>query len=268
MSQALKPPISPAAETLGKVANGYVAASALNAIIRLRVADELGTGQLPVEEIARKTHTHTDSLLRVLRLLSSTGIFEEVSERTFANNESSHLLRADVDRSQRDTLLFIGDPFHFKAYTDMVPTLQDGQTAIKHIWGKEVFEYFESDRDEQARFDNAMTNFTMQAAQAILEAYDFSEIDTIVDVAGGHGALLTAILERHPQTRGVLMDLPHVAASAEVRIKQMKLDDRLRVVGGDFFKEIPAGDAIIMKHIIHDWSDDRAIDIQKPNCCL
>lgn len=257
--------MSPAAERLAQVANAYVASSALNAMIRLGVADELGTRELAVTELSQKTGTHADSLLRVLRLLSSLGIFEEVSDKTFANNESSHMLRADFPQSQRDMLLFIGDPFHFQAYNDMLPTLRDGQTAVKHVWGKEVFEVFADDAAEQARFDNAMTNFTHQSAQSILEAYDFSKIGSLVDVAGGHGALLTAILEMYPEMRGILFDLPHVALAAETRIKRSKVSDRCQAVGGDFFKEVPAAEAIIMKHIIHDWDDERALAILR-NC--
>lgn len=252
-------------EKLGQISHGFLASSALNAITRLGVADVLDDKSMSIEELASKTSANKDALCRVLRLLCSLGVFEEVSEMTFANNETSHLIKRNAEGSMRDMLLFMANPFHFRAYTDMLPTILDGKTAAHHMWGKEIFEVFAEDKEEQQLFDNAMTTFSRQAVPQILDAYDFSGIAKLVDVAGGYGALLTSILLKHTDMHGVLFDLPHLANGAKQRIEELKLSGRCDIVSGDFFKSVPGGDAIIMKHIIHDWDDEQAIKILK-NC--
>jgi hypothetical protein len=264
MPAAVRPSVA-AIEKLNQITFAFMATSALNAVARLEIADVLSDRPLSIDELAKRTTTNKDALCRVLRLLCSVGIFEEVSDGKFANNEVSDLIRKDVEGSQRDSVLFVGDPFHFKAYADMVPTIRDGRTAAHHVWGKGCFEFFEDDKDEQVRFNNAMTNMSRGAIAQVLDAYDFTGIEKLVDVAGGHGALLTGILNKYPKMRGVLFDLEHVTPGAVDSIKKMQLSDRCEVVSGDFFKSVPSGDAIIMKHIIHDWDDERALAILK-NC--
>lgn len=254
-----------AREKLNQLGFGYAASSAINAIARLEIADLLHERPLSGDELAKQTSTNSDALCRVLRLLCSLGIFHEVERGKFANNEASELLRKDAEGSMRDTLLFISDPFHFKAYADMLPTIRDGKTAVEHIWGKGCFDVLADDEQEQTLFNNAMTNFTRQTVAQVLEAYDFSGIEKLVDVAGGHGALLTGILKKYPKMHGVLFELEHVAAGAKESISKQNLSDRCEVVSGDFFKSVAGGDAIIMKHIIHDWDDERALTILK-NC--
>jgi hypothetical protein len=258
-------PSAAAMQKLGQIAHGFIGSSALNAIARLGVADLLHPKPLTIDELAKQTSTNKDALGRVMRFLCSIGIFEEVSPDKFANNDASELMREDVAGSQRDLLLFLCDPFHMKAYADMLPTIRDGKTGAYHVWGKEIFEVFAENKEEQILFDNAMTNISKTNIETILDAFDFSDISKLVDVAGGHGALLTGILRKYPSMRGVLFELPHVAPGAKENIAKLNLADRCEVVDGDFFKSVPSGDAIIMKHIIHDWDDDRAVTILK-NC--
>lgn len=254
-----------AAQKLSAIAHGYVAASALHAILRLSIAELLHPEALPVEDLALKSSCNKDALCRVLRLLCCLGIFEETAAGVFANNEASNLLRADSEGSCKDLLLFSADPLHFKAYADMLPVIKDGRTASEHVWGKGIFDVFAEDPAEQKVFDNAMSSFSRQALPEILRVYDFSGIKKLVDVAGGHGSLLSNILIKYPDMHGVLFDLPQVAAGAETCIKKLGLEQRCQVVSGDFFKSVPEGDAIIMKHIIHDWNDEKALIILK-NC--
>ncbi len=252
-------------EKLGQIAQGFFASSAINAVTRLGIAELLDNKPLSVEEMAERTETNKDALARVMRLLCSLGIFKEIEHGVFANSEASNLMKADHENSQKDMLLFISNPLHFKAYTDMMPTLRDGRSAAHHTWGKGIFDVFAEDEEEQRLFDNAMTSFSRRAIPGILDAYDFSGIGKLVDVAGGHGALLTSILLEYPDMNGVLFDLPHVAPGASARIESLDLAHRCEVVSGDFFKEVPSGDAIVMKHIIHDWNDDEAAAILR-NC--
>jgi hypothetical protein len=254
-----------ARDVLMQMSTGYIVSSALNAIARLRLADCLAGGPLSVEELAGKVNVCSDALTRVLRLLVSVGVFDRTNDDKYSLNKISNLLCDDVPGSMLDTVAFISDPFHFQAYVDMIPVLQDGKSAAEHVWGKNVFDAFADDPATQARFDDAMTNMTASACVAVLEAYDFSGIQTLVDVAGGHGALLSAILQKNPTMRGILFDLPRVIDGAGAKLEAAAVSSRCQLESGDFFQSVPGGDAIIMKHIIHDWDDERALAILR-NC--
>jgi len=265
MSQAATEQKFTPAQKLGGIANSYVVGSALNAMIRLGIADILGDREVDVETLAKETQTHEDSLIRALRLLCSMEIFTEVRDRVFANSDASQSIRSDAADSQRAMIEFITDPFHMQLYADMLPTIKDGRPIVEHIYKKDVFEVFKENPDEQKRFDDAMTNLSKNAVAAVLAAYDFSGIETLVDVAGGHATLLTSILQKNPSLKGVLFDMEHVVPGAKKRIAELNLSDRCSTEYGDFFKKVPTGDAYIMKHIIHDWDDERSLTILK-NC--
>jgi hypothetical protein len=126
-----------------------------------------------------------------------------------------------------------------------------------------VFEYLSREHELSEIFNNAMTNFSAAIAPAVVKAYDFSGIRTLVDIAGGHGETLVSILKQYPAMQGILFDLDHVIAGAVPRLEALGLKDRVRTVSGDFFKEVPKGDAYVMQHIIHDWDDERATVILK-----
>lgn len=252
-------------DRLGAIASSYIASSALNAVVRLNIADLLGDDEQPASVLAQKTQSNEDALYRVLRLLSSLEIFTEVRDRVFANNEASNPLRADVPNSQRPMIEFITDPFHLQVYADMLPTIKTGETAVKHAFKKDCFDVLKDDPEEQRRFDDAMTNMSRRTAPLLLQEYDFSGIETLVDIGGGHGMILTSILQKYPGMKGIVFDLPHVTSGAQKRISEMGLGDRCSTASGDFFKSVPSGDAYIMKHIIHDWDDERSIAILK-NC--
>ena len=148
-----------------------------------------------------------------------------------------------------------------------MPTLRDGKTALEHIHNKQPFDVIFSDREEAQRFNNAMTTFSAVLIPAVLDVYDFNGIGTLADIAGGHGFVITSILQKYPEMKGILFDLDHVVAGAKERIDKLGLANRLQTTSGDFFKSVPAADAYVMKHIIHDWDDERAIQILK-NCAV
>lgn len=264
MSTQTAPKHSPA-ERVAQLANGFLISSAISAVVRLNIAETIGDGEMAVDALAGKVGANADALNRVMRLLASMEIFKQVRERTYANNDGSAAFRTGADGSQRGFIEFFTDPFHMKMYADMVPTIKDGRPAVEHVTGKNCFEWMKDDPEEQRRFDDAMTDLSKRSVPAILKAYDFSGIDTLVDIAGGHGMLLTSILQQYPQMKGVLFDLPHVASGAQKRIDEMGLTARCSTTGGDFLKSVPAADAYIMKHIIHDWDDERCVVLLK-NC--
>ena len=247
-----------------QLSTGYIASTCVYLAVKLRIPDLLAAAPRPVSDLARERGVNEDALYRVLRTLVSLGVFEEKAPRTFANTLTSTILRTETPGSMYDMALWMSDPFHFQVYANAVHSLRTGQPAVEQTVGVPVFEYFSKHREESEIFNNAMTMFSAMVIPAVLEVFDFSGIGTLVDVAGGHGRVLTSILQKYPSMRGVLFDLEHVLTGARAAIDSLGLSDRCRAVSGDFFKAVPAGgDAYIMKHIIHDWDDERAATILK-----
>ena len=256
----------PAAQHLMQMANGFVFTAALHPIAKLKIADLLADGPLPVTELAQKTGNNADALYRVLRLLASTGVFAESAGKVFALTPVSECLRADVPGSMRDMVLWMGNRFHFKVWSELSYSIETGQPAVEHVYGAPAFEVIFGDPEIAYDFNTAMTCFSRQVAPALLEAYDFSGIGTLMDVAGGHGAILCEVLGRYPGMKGILFDMTNVVEEATCHICSLKMDHRCEVVEGNFFDEIPAGaDAYYMQHIIHDWADEPALQILE-NC--
>ena len=247
-----------------QVATGYMASSCLYAAITLNVADHLKDGPQGIAELARVTDANEDALYRVLRVLASLGIFDEVAPRRFGLTPAADLLRTDVPGSLRGMAVFLPDPMHYRIYGNVLHSLATGKPAADYTLGMPFFQYLEKDQAYSQVFNDAMTALSAPVAGAALEAYDFSGIGLLVDVAGGHGELLMSILRACPGVKGIVADLGHVVDGAKPRIANAGLTDRMQAVECDFFQSVPAGgDAYIMKHIIHDWDDERASTILK-----
>jgi hypothetical protein len=252
-----------AVQILNQVALGYILSAALNVALELGIADRLANGPRPSADLAKEAGVTEDGLYRVLRALASAGIFEGRQGRTFALNMPARmLLRGPA--SLHDLGLWMTDPFHFRVYAEMLYSVTTGQPAVEKVTGMPVFEYFARKPRLSAVFNNAMTSWSGPTVAAALKAYDFSGIRVLVDVAGGHGHVLASVLRQYPAMSGVLFDLDHVIAGAAPLIDAAGVQDRVQAVSGDFFKSVPpGGDAYIMKNIIHDWDDERAIAILK-----
>lgn len=259
MSDSSAPQAAQAAQQVLQLATGYIASSALYVAVKLGVAEQLAAGARSAEDLARAVGVRPQPLYRILRALASVGIFEERESQMFALTPAGDVLRRDHPASLRPVALFLPDPFHLRVYADLLHSVETGQPAVEKVTGMPIFEYLARDRDEAAVFNEAMTAFSASVLPAALEAYDFSDIRVLVDVAGGHGELLMGILKQYPSMTGILFDMEHVLAGAHTRIEVSGLDGRMRTVSGDFFKAVPdGGDAYLMKHIIHDWDDERA----------
>jgi hypothetical protein len=255
-------PEAAAAQHVFQLASGYILSTTLHVAVRLRIPDRLTAGPCRVADLAQQTGADEDALYRVLRSLASVGVFEETGPREFANNLASSRLQSGVPGSIFDMVLWLADPTHLRVYADAMHSVTTGKPAIEKTFGMPVFEFFPRHPEVSEVFNNAMTSFSAAVVPAVLEVYDFTGVGTLVDVAGGHGGVLTAILQKYPSMRGVLFDLDHVIAGAVPRIEALGLADRCRTASGDFFAAVPeGGDAYIMKHIIHDWDDDRAAAI-------
>lgn len=255
---------TPPSAFLTQILLGSLASQALYVAAKLGIADQLADGPKTVEQLANATNTDAPSLYRVLRALASIGVFVEQDGRAFAQTTTSEPLRSDVPNSMRDVTIFWGEDWHWEVWGKILYSVRTGKSAWAQIHGDEVFEYFAKNLEAGEIFNRAMSSFTGVAADAVVDSYDFGGIETIVDIAGGHGRLLTGILNANPKMRGILFDLPHVIDGAREQIAATAAADRVDFVSGDFFASVPEGyDAYIMKHIIHDWDDERAIAIMK-----
>jgi len=196
---------------------------------------------------------------RLLRTLVAFGILRREGEDRFLLTPTGEFLRADVSGSLRATIRFLTGPWAWRAWEQLSHSVRTGQPAFDQVWGMSNFEYWARHPDVSEIHDDAMAGLTTLEIAQVLQAYDFSRFGTIVDVGGGNGALLAALLRQHPQTRGILADLPHVVTQAAGVLQHAGVTDRCRVVGGDFFEEVPlGGDVYVLKHIVVDWDDERA----------
>jgi hypothetical protein len=244
-----------------QVATGYMASAALYVAVKLGVAEKLGDGPQDTTTLARLTNTHEDALYRILRLLMSVGIFEEVSYRRFALNDVAQALRKDVPGSMHGMAVFLPDPLHFRVYSNLMDSVRTGIPAAEGTLGMPVFDYLATDAEYSQIFNDAMSASGPVASVAIGE-YDFSPYRTIIDVGGGQGEVLMSILRAYPNALGVLADLPHVVQGALPRIEAAGLAARCRILDCDFFEGIPAGgDLYVMKSVLHDWNDDQCTAI-------
>ena len=242
-----------------------MASSCLYAVLKLQIPDRLAAGPKPVIELASTTGVNENILYRIMRALATTGTFIETTPGIFANTPISDVFRKTHPQSIYPMALWMCNWFHLDTYKNMMPTLKDGKTALEHIHHKPPFDAIFQFPDVAEEFNNAMTAMSASVMPAVLETYDFGGIGTLADIAGGHGFVLTSILAKHKELKGILFDLDHVVKGAEPRIAEMGLASRCTTMSGDFFKEVPAADAYVMKHIIHDWDDEKAITILR-NC--
>jgi hypothetical protein len=185
------------------------------------------------------------------------GLFAEGADRRFNLTPLGQRLRSDHPESLAGYARFTGHDCTWRPWGQLAYSVKTGMPAFDHVFGEPIFEYFSKHPEASAVFDNAMTSNSNKEAGAVAAAYDFKGVKTLMDVAGGHGLLLATVLRQHKAMRGVLFDLPHVAAGAAATFARTGVTERARIESGDFFKELPSGaDAIVMKHILHDWDDE------------
>ncbi|MRH89151.1 hydroxyneurosporene methyltransferase [Nocardia sp. SYP-A9097] len=249
---------------------------AINAAAELGIADALRDGPRKPEELARTLGVDEDALRRLMRLLISFDVFTQRRNGAYTLTGISQALRSDAEVTLRDIFLFFGSGFHRKHWTHLADAVRTGHSVGPALDGMPFFEYAAAHRDIGDMFDRAMTSVSTLSTEPLFAAYDFGRFDTLVDVGGGHGSLLTEILERTAAGRGIIFDLPEVVTELPAQITKLGLAERLSVQTGSFFEAVPkGGDAYILKHIIHDWSDAEAERIlrtmrtaMEPDACV
>jgi len=255
-------PVRDLCQRLMGIASGFQLSVCLYVAAKLNIADRVVAGPRPVEKLAADTNTQADALYRVLRALISVGIFSEPQPRTIGLSPAAELLRSDIPGSIRGLVLWAAHPFLMHVSSDLMYSVSTGKPAIEHLYGKPAFECFASMPEVNYDFHTGMSAISAELAPAVLDAYDFSGIGTLMDVAGGHGYFICEALRRHPQMKGILLDQPGVVEGAKCTLCDMRVDDRCQPIAGNFFDHIPAGaDAYFMQHIIHDWNDESALRI-------
>ena len=202
----------------------------------------------------------------MLRALASVGIFSHQNDGRFGLTPLSDTLRSDISGSLRAFAMTELGEEHYPAWGGLLHSVRTGDIAFDHAFGEPVWEFFAKNPENAKIFNDAMSGMTAQANEALHAVYDFDGINTLVDVGGGHGGLITSILKRNPSLRGILFDSPEVIEGAKTLLEGSGVSDRCELLGGDFFQSVPeGGDAIIMKWIIHDWNDEQSVTILK-NC--
>lgn len=239
------------------------AAQAVAAAAELGIADALADGPLTADELAAAVGADADALGRLLRALIGRGIFRRRRDGRYELNPLAEALRSDAEVSLAGMARFVGAPQQREHWSALADAVRSGRSVVPTLRGKPFFEYLAGEPELSRIFNDAMTGTSDLSIAPLVAAYDFSGLSTIVDVGGGHGRLLAAILNAAPQARGVLFDQPQVVAGAAAELRQHHVEDRVRIVEGSFFEDdLPAGgDAYVLKNIIHDWPDDDAVRI-------
>lgn len=247
---------------LMRLINGYQVSQALHVAAILGLADQLKEGPKSYDAVAKACGADPTSLYRLLRALATVGVFHETDNKEFSLTQLGHCLTSDAPGSTRNYARWIGTPGQWRSWGNLLHSIKSGESALHFTYGMDAWTYRMQHPEERAIFDSAMTGNSRYEAQAVLEAYNFSQFAWVVDVGGGQGLLLKTILLACPGTRGILFDQPQVVASADQTLASGDLAQRCEIIGGSFFESVPKdGDVYVMKAIIHDWDDPTSIEI-------
>jgi len=239
----------------------FYVSKAISVAAELNIAEHLQKGKKSISELARLTGAHKDSLYRLMRMLSSQGVFKEKKNHFFSQNRLSKTLLNHRD-SMRYMAMHLGNSINWQLFNELYYVVKTGENASEKILGMNIFEFLEKNPVNNKIYNTAMTNSSLMLSYAILSRYNFKKGKCIVDIGGGQGILLSMILIKNPNIKGVLFDLPHVIKNAEENFRNYNLSNRIELMAGSFYETIPqGGDIYLMKNIIHNLSNKQAVDI-------
>ena len=248
-----------------RLLSGFRVTQLIALAANLGIADLLADGPRAADDLASATATQPDALYRALRTLANLGVFAELDGRRFALTPLGETLKTTHAQTIRAQAIFFGEDV-YRAWSDLQYTVTTGKPAFDHVFGASQFSYLAEHPAANVRFNQAMSAIAHREIIAMVVAYDFSAASSVVDVGGGQGALLAAMLQANPTLRGTLFDLPHVASGAAALLRAAGVADRSAIVSGDFFVTAPPnGDILTLSHILHDWDDERCVTILR-NC--
>lgn len=241
---------------------GFQISAAIGAVARLGVADVLAGGPARSTDLAERLGADGRSLARVLRALADVGIFEELSDGRFALTSLGETLRSDVPGSVRRAAIHWTEEWHWRAYGHFASSVRTGEAGMRPAHGRNFWDYLAVHPETAAAFNGMMSSASLLRAQALARTYDFSKVERMVDIGGGEGRLLCAVLQVYPHLSGVVFDLPGVIAGARECLLEAGLTERAEAVAGNFFEGVPPGaDAYVLSWILHDWDDESALRI-------
>lgn len=233
----------------------------LSVAAKLGIPDLLKESPKSHEQLAIETKTHAPTLYRLLRALSSTGIFKELDNKCFENGPLGVFLQTDIKGSARAIAIMVGEEWDRNSWSNLLHAVQTGEPAFRKTYGIPFFDYLSENQEAGEIFNNAMSGLS-KVIGPTLEIYDFSPFNKIIDIGGGHGRLMEAILCKNPHVTGAIYDLPVVIEGTKTFIQSVGLENRCECIAGSFFDSVPVGaDAYILRSIIHDWSDEESIKI-------
>jgi hypothetical protein len=248
----------PERSQLSSMITGFRLSAALGVAAELGVSDLLADGPRSLAELAAAASADEDTLHRLLRALATVGVYDEPEPGHWSNTELGEGLRSDVPGTLRPLARTLSSPALWAAYGHLGHSVRTGENAFVARHGVDVWTHRLAHPEENAVFNDNMTALTSVVAEAVARTYDFAGVSTVVDVGGGQGILLEAVLTQHPHLRGTVFDRDHVVARAPL---SAGLAPRWSSMTGSFFEEVPAADAYLLKSILHDWPDDRCVDI-------
>lgn len=242
-----------------KMATGYWVSQVLSVAARTDMLEQLLDGPLSAQEVAIGANLQPGPTERVLRGCALVEVVKELEGGVFELTELGRLLTSGHPRSAREAAVMMGDPAHWLSWGQLEHTVRTGEPAFTKALGTDnVFAYYDANPDEGERFHRSMGSMTRAFISNLEKAYDFTPYATIADIGGGHGLLLGSVLKFAPTARGILFDQPHAVAGATEQLRALGVEERVTRVGGDFFQAVPGGaDLYMMKHILHDWSDEQ-----------
>lgn len=230
-------------------------AKAMGVACQLNLADIIGSGFMSVDALSKETNTDSTSLFRLMRALASDGIFREIKPGVFVNTSLSKALM-EGDGSMKYMISHQMNKTNWEILNELRYSIDTGQSSAVKVLGTDIFDHLRNTPEKNELYNKAMTNTSNISAAAVISAYDFSGIQKLVDIGGGEGYLLSAILSQHSTMKGIVFDFEHVVKNADKNFKCFSVEERAEAIAGDFFKTIPkGGDAYFMKNIIHAFDD-------------
>jgi len=240
---------------------GFMASQLIYVAARLGIADHMRDGAGTGAELAEKVGATEEPLRRVMRGLVNIGVLTEDEGGRFGLTPLGEYLRSDTPGSLRELAILSGEEF-YPAWGALLNTVKSGQTAFDHAFGTGFFQHLGQNSEAGERFNNFMVSLTTDTAVAVLDAYDFSPFRRVVDVGGGYGPLLAAILQANPGMEGVLFDTEAIIEGAKSYLEGAGVLEHCYLVAGDFFESVPdGGDLYMLSQILHDWDDARCVKI-------
>ena len=256
-SQTLPPHVQ-----LVNMGRAFMVSRVVYAAAKLGLADELAEGPRSAAELADRLKVHAPSLHRLMRMLAGLGVLTEQDAQRFALTPLGAALETGAPGAARSSLLWFGGPWASGAWDHIMYSLETGKSGMEKAHGMPLFDCLAQHPEFASLFSQMLMGLHSGEPPAVADAYDFSGFGTVVDVGGANGNMLAAILSRHAGPRGLLFDRAHVVSDAPALLEARGVSERVTIEAGDFFESVPAGgDAYVLSHVIHDWTEEQCLTI-------